>query len=77
MLREDRRTCPYPVDGYVGCSNPTYVGTEAVQSNDPFAIEISEFQKRSFDNANDNSEEDAEGAPENYVRRLNVNQTEV
>ena len=58
MSRKDRRTCPYPVDDDVGCSDPTYVRTETVQTNDPFSIEISEFQKRSFDNGNDNLEKD-------------------
>ena len=64
----------------MGCSNPTYVGTETVQTNDPVSIiGISEFQTLSpcFDNVNDHSEEEAQGTPENHVRRLNVNQSEV
>ena len=80
MSRKDRRTCPHPVDDDMGCSNPTYVVTETVQTNDPVSIiEISEFQKLSpcFDNVNDHSEEEAQGTPENHVRRLNVNQSEV
>lgn len=79
MSRRDRRTCPYPVHDDVGRSNPTYVGIETVQTNDPFSMEISEFQTRSlcFDNANGHSEEDAEGAPKHHFRRLNANQSEV
>ena len=80
MSRKDRRTCPHSEDDDMGCSNPTYVGTETVQTNGPFSImELSEFQKRSlcFDNVNDHSEEEAQGTPENHVRGLNVNQSEV
>lgn len=79
MSRKDRRTYPYPVHDDMGRNNPTYVDTETFQTNDPFSMEISEFRTRSlcFDNANGHSEEDAEEAPENHLRRLNVNQSEV
>ena len=74
-----RRTYPYPMDDNMGRSNPTYVGTETIQTNDPLSVEISEFQKRGlcFDNENYLSEDDSQGAPGNDFKSLNINQSEV
>lgn len=63
----------------MGHSNPTYIGTESIQPNDPFYMEICEFQKcgSTFDKVNHMSQDHPQGLSGNDYERLNFNQSEV